>query len=130
MSLVVEVDPSQSNSAEHRTGKYKSGSEYDFYQQKVYVFKEGARYPEIYMFRLPDGQKNYSPGFYELDFNSLVQPDGYCQPSFNSFNGISLQPIDTPPQFLNLSQIVESEPGKNTTPKKGSLFNTSQLKEK
>jgi hypothetical protein len=88
MSLRIEIE--QIQQAEHNVGKYASGTDYDFYSQRCWIYKAGSRHPTEYELRMKDGHRGYPEGHYECDFESLISPSRYLSPEFSAFDGFSL----------------------------------------
>ncbi|EDU9608726.1 DNA-binding protein [Salmonella enterica subsp. enterica] len=61
--IKIEIKPSQ-EACEERKG-VKDGREWVSREQHGYIYL-GGDYPELFVFRLQDGQPPYAAGFYEL----------------------------------------------------------------
>jgi len=96
MSLVkVSVERSQVDSVRSRT--IPNSGELEF-QQKIWVYKSGSKFPTEYQIRLPGGIKFYPEGDYVFDLQTNIKPDKYTGLSFDSFAPTTLKQVT--PQFL------------------------------
>ncbi|HFE7521663.1 TPA: single-stranded DNA-binding protein [Salmonella enterica subsp. enterica serovar Newport] len=66
--IKIEIKPSQVG-ANERKG-VKDGKEWSSREQHAYIYL-GGDYPELFVFRLQDGQPPYEAGFYELVESSI-----------------------------------------------------------
>ncbi|HDP0319634.1 TPA: DNA-binding protein [Salmonella enterica subsp. enterica serovar Concord] len=66
--IKIEIKPSQTEVIE-RSGE-KDGKAWVSREQHGYIYL-GGDYPELFVFRLQDGQPPYAAGFYELVESSL-----------------------------------------------------------
>lgn len=66
--IKVEIKPSQVDVTE-RSGE-KDGKKWSSREQHGYIYL-GGDYPELFVFRLQDGQPPYEAGFYELVESSI-----------------------------------------------------------
>lgn len=124
-----------------RSRKLPNSDEIEF-QQKIWVYKSGSKFPTEYQIRLPSGVRMYPEGEYVFDIQTNIQPDKYMGLSFNPFAPITLTPVTA--QFieafdkLNL-QIYQSlalglhpidqpetTPANEAAPANSPLFKTSR----
>lgn len=66
--IKIEIKPSQVEITE-RSGE-KDGKKWSSRDQHAYIYL-GGDYPELFVFRLQDGQLPYEAGFYELVESSI-----------------------------------------------------------
>lgn len=66
--IKIEIKPSQ-EACEERKG-VKDGREWVSREQQGYIYL-GGDYPELFVFRLQDGQPPYAAGLYELVESSI-----------------------------------------------------------
>jgi len=91
MSLVkVSVERSQVDSVRTRT--IANTGELEF-QQKIWVYKSGSKFPTEYQIRLPAGIKFYQEGDYVFDLQANIKADKYSGLSFDPFAPTTLKPV-------------------------------------
>lgn len=77
------------------------------FQQKIWVYKPGSRFPTEYQIRLPAGIKLYPEGEYCFDLQTNIQPDKYHGFSFNAFAPTVLTPVT--PQFIEVFDKAQNQ---------------------
>ena len=105
MSLVkVFVERAQVDKVRSRPNPITGELEF---QQKIWVYKSGSRFPIEMEIRLPSGVKFYQEGDYVLDLSTNLAPDKYASPSFAPFSTYSLTPVT--PAFLEAFDKLNSQ---------------------
>jgi len=105
MSLVkVSVERSQVDTVRSRT--IPNTGELEF-QQKIWVYKSGSKFPTEYQIRLPAGIKFYQEGDYVLELQANIKADKYMGMSFDAFAPTVLTPVT--PQFLEMFDKVDAQ---------------------
>jgi len=69
------------------------------YQQKVWVYKSGSKFPVEFEIRLPAGVQFYQEGDYVCYLDANLAPDKYQGLSFAPFSTTTLRPVT--PAFLD-----------------------------
>jgi len=68
------------------------------YQQKIWVYKSGSKFPVEFEIRLPHGVQFYQEGDYVTYLDTNLAPDKYQGLSFAPFSTTILRPVS--PEFL------------------------------
>ncbi|EBR8158733.1 DNA-binding protein [Salmonella enterica subsp. enterica serovar Newport] len=85
--IKIEIKPSQTEVTE-RPGE-KDGRKWVTREQHGYIYL-GGDYPELFVFRLQDGQQPYEAGFYEL-VESSIEVGQYKRLTFS--RSFALRPL-------------------------------------
>ncbi|ASF48434.1 single-stranded DNA-binding protein [Methylovulum psychrotolerans] len=77
------------------------------YQQKIWVYKSGSKFPTEYRIRLPSGVKCYPEGDYAFELQTNIKPDKYGSMSFDGFAPTTLIPVKQP--FIDAFNKVSAQ---------------------
>ena len=82
--LKVVIEPSQAtpSSITQRSGTSTNGRAWSIRSQECWIYNPGSSFPRLYAINLADNIPLYPAGEYQLDVESMVQP--------NDFKGLSL----------------------------------------
>ena len=77
------------------------------YQQKIWIYRSGSKFPTEYAIRLPKGVHGYPEGDYVFDIQTNMKPDKYQGLAFDAFAPTTLTPVT--PQFLDVFDKLDAQ---------------------
>jgi len=90
--LKVIIDDQSVNNLNVREGE-KNGRKWRMANQKAWIYKPGALFPELFEITLPDGAFAYPAGEYQLDLEALLTQGSYKSLSLDMRGGVVLLPV-------------------------------------
>jgi len=81
------------------------------YQQKIWVYKSGSKFPVEFEIRLPNGTQFYQEGDYVTYLDTNLAPDKYQGLSFAPFSTTTLLPVTAAflAEFDKLTAQIEEQ---------------------
>ncbi len=74
--LKVIIEPAQSKPSD-RSGVSASGRPWRIRSQECWIYKPDSSFPVLFAINLPDEIPSYPAGEYQLDVESLIQPNEF-----------------------------------------------------
>ncbi len=104
MLVKASIERSQVDTVRSRT--IPNTGELEF-QQKIWVYKSGSKFPTEYQIRLPSGTKLYPEGDYVFELQANIKADKYLGMSFDAFAPTVLMLVT--PQFLEAFDKADAQ---------------------